>query len=56
MKFPEGSKWEELVRLLWDLGGQAQWNPEMAPWLSNYVLPLLKWAIGNGKQAATEAV
>ncbi len=26
------------------------------PWLSDYVVPLLQWAIGKGKQAATETV
>ncbi|RUM95091.1 hypothetical protein EET67_25305 [Pseudaminobacter arsenicus] len=48
MKFPEGSKWRQLADLLWDLGGQAQWNPDLVPWLSGHVVPLLQWAIGKG--------
>ncbi|MHA6685373.1 hypothetical protein [Mesorhizobium sp. A556] len=55
MKFPEGSKWWDLAQLLYDLGGQAQWNPDMVPWLSDHVVPLLKWAISKEKQAATVA-
>jgi hypothetical protein len=55
MKFPEGSKWWDLLHLLYDLGGQAQWNPEMVTWLSDHVVPLLKWAISKEKQAANMA-
>lgn len=54
MKFPEGSKWRQLADLLWDLGGQAQWNPDLVPWLYGHVVPLLKWAIGKGEDTAAE--
>lgn len=55
MKFPEGSKWRQLADLLWDLGGQAQWNPDLVPWLYGHVVPLLRWAVGKGMHAAMEA-
>lgn len=51
MKFPDGSKWRQLADLLWDLGGQAQWNPDLVPWLYGHVVPLLQWAIGKGGMA-----
>lgn len=55
VKFPEESKWRQLADLLWDLGGQAQWNPELAPWLYGRVVPLLQWAVGQGGDTTAEA-
>ena len=54
IKFPEGSKWRQLEGLLWDLGGRAQWKSDLVPWLSEYVVPLLKWAIGEGTEPIAE--
>jgi hypothetical protein len=56
MKFPEGSKWRQLADLLWDLGGQTQWNPDLVPWLSGHVVPLLQWAIHKGQDTTTETL
>ncbi len=56
MKFPEGSKWRQLADLLWDLGGQTEWNPDLVPWLSGHVVPLLQWAIGKSQDATTETL
>ena len=50
MEFSEGSKWRQLADVLWDLGGQTQWHPDLVPWLSEHVVPLLRWAIGKGPE------
>jgi hypothetical protein len=53
--FPEGSPWREVVELLWILGGRASWPPEeLAPWLSDTVLPALAWSINSGKKVEEE--
>jgi hypothetical protein len=42
--------------LLWDLGGQVQWQPDLVPWLSDYVVPLLQWATGKGPDRTAETL
>ena len=42
--------------LLWDLGGQVQWQPDLVPWLSEYVVPLLQRAIGKGPDRTAETL
>ncbi|MER9371071.1 hypothetical protein [Mesorhizobium sp. M0491] len=54
VRFPERSKWREVVEVLWVLGGRDSWpRVELAPWLSGSVLPLLAWSIDNGKPDST---
>ena len=54
IRFPERSKWREVVEVLWVLGGRDSWpRGELAPWLSESVLPLLFWSIDTGKPGST---
>jgi hypothetical protein len=53
--FPKGSKWRKVIELLWVLGGRASWPSEdLATWLNTGVLPLLAWAVGEGKDVPTD--
>jgi hypothetical protein len=52
--FPKGSKWWQVIELLWVLGGRASWPSEdLATWLNTGVLPLLAWSVGDGKPDST---
>jgi hypothetical protein len=51
--FVEGSRWDQVSELLYEIGGAESWPPAvgMEPWLRNRVLPLLKWA-ARGDEAS----